>query len=99
MRFTSSLVAVVCIASSLRAAEPPAGFTSLWNGKDLSGLHYMDTFDHRKLDAMSEADRAARLAKWAEESGAHWHVEGDEIVNDGKGAYLRPTKTTATSNC
>jgi hypothetical protein len=92
MRYTSSLVAIVCIASSLRAMEPPAGFTSLWNGKDLAGFHYMSDFDHRKLDAMTEADRTARLEKWAKESAGHWRVEGDEIVNDGKGAFLTTDK-------
>jgi hypothetical protein len=92
MRYTSSLVAIVCIASSLRATEPPAGFISLWNGKDLAGWHYMDTLDPRKLAAMSEADRASQLAKWAKESDGHWSIDGDTIVNDGKGAYLTTDK-------
>jgi hypothetical protein len=92
MRYTSSLVAVVCIATSLRATEPPPGFTSLWNGKDLAGWHYMDTFDPRKLAGMIETDRNGHLAKWAAESVGHWSVDGDMIVNDGKGAYLTTDK-------
>src|SRR4051794_14166405 len=92
MRYIPSLVALVCIASSLEAAEPPAGFTSLWKGKDLAGWHYMDTFDPRKLAAMSEPDRGAHLTKWAAESAGHWSVDGDTIVNDGKGAYLTSDK-------
>lgn len=73
-------------------AAPPAGFKPLWNGNDLCGWHYMDTFDPRKLAAMNESDRAAKLAKWAKDSEGHWKVEGDEIVNDGFGAYLTTDK-------
>ena len=29
----------------------------------------------------------------------HWTVENGELVNDGHGAYLTTTRTTATSNC
>ena len=46
------------------AAQPPPGFTSLFNGKDLSGWRGGDTFDHRALLAMSDADRAAKIAVW-----------------------------------
>jgi hypothetical protein len=85
---------VLGVLSSYHSASssPPAGFAPLWNGKDLSGWHYMDTFDPRKLAAMSESDRAAKLAKWASDSAGHWRIEGNEIVNDGKGAFLTTDK-------
>src|SRR5437868_6756968 len=91
-RFILTTVLLLAVSRPLTAAEAPAGFTPLWNGRDLAGWHYMDTFDIRKLAAMSEPDRAARLAKWANDSQGHWWVEGDQIVNDGKGAFLTTDK-------
>ena len=74
-------------ASSLLAApQPPPGYTALYNGKNLEGWRGGTTFDHRALLAMSEEERAAKIAKWNEELGSHWLVEGDELVNDGKGS-------------
>ncbi|HUR20206.1 MAG TPA: DUF1080 domain-containing protein [Vicinamibacterales bacterium] len=69
------------------SAKPPKGFTALYNGYDLSGWRGGDTFDHRKLLAMSEADRSAQIAKWNETMRAHWTANGAELVNDGQGAY------------
>ena len=74
------------------SARPPAGFTALYNGKDLSGWRGGDTFDHRKLLAMSEADRAAQIARWNETMRAHWTAQGEELVNDGQGAYATTEK-------
>jgi hypothetical protein len=73
------------------AAQPP-GFSLLFNGKDLAGWHYMSDFDIRKLAAMSETDRAAKLAAWAKESQGHWWVENGILINDGKGAFLTTDK-------
>lgn len=72
--------------------EPPPGFTALFNGQDLAGWRGGDTFDHRKLLAMSEADRAAQIAKWTETMKAHWSVQNGELVNDGQGAYATTEK-------
>src|SRR5688572_23627516 len=74
------------------SARPPAGFTALYNGKDLTGWRGGDTFDHRKLLAMSEPDRAAQIAKWNETMRAHWTASGEELVNDGQGAYATTEK-------
>ncbi len=79
-------------ASSQRAATPPAGFTALYNGKDLTGWRGGDTFDHRKLLAMSEPERAVQIAKWTETMRAHWTAQGEELVNDGQGAYATTEK-------
>ena len=70
----------------------PEGFVALFNGKDLAGWHGMKTFDIRKLDAMSEADRKAWLDKSIEDIHEHWTVEGNELVNDGHGDYLTTDK-------
>lgn len=68
--------------------QPPAGFTALFNGKDLAGWHAMGHFSPTKLAAMSKEDRATmRAADW-ENAKQHWSVENGELVNDGKGKYL-----------
>ena len=74
------------------SAEPPAGFVALFNGKDLTGWRGGDTFDHRKLLAMAEDQRAAKIAEWTKTMQEHWRAEGDELVNDGKGAYATTEK-------
>lgn len=70
----------------------PAGFVALFNGKDLAGWHGMPHFDPRQLAAMTEADRAAKLAGWTEDAKQHWSVQDGDLVNDGSGAYLTTDK-------
>src|SRR6516225_8862795 len=72
--------------------EMPQGFTALFNGENLTGWRGGDTFDHRKLLAMSPADRAAQIAKWTATMKGHWTVENGELVNDGHGAYASTEK-------
>lgn len=89
----ASLTALSATGAGLN--QPPPGFTALFNGRDLTGWRGGDTFDHRKLLAMSEADRAAQIKKWTDsmrevnpQTGKpHWYVENGELVNDGFGAY------------
>lgn len=73
-------------------AELPPGFTSVFNGTDLTGWHGMPHFDPRKLAAMTEEERAANLSKWNADAAEHWTVENGELVNDGHGAYLTSDK-------
>jgi len=70
------------------AVEPPEGFTALFNGQDFTGWHGMPHFDPRKLAEMSEEARAEKIAAWTEDAHKHWSIDGNEIVNDGKGTYL-----------
>jgi hypothetical protein len=97
----SGVAVMILFAASLSAqSQPPAGFTALFNGRDLSGWRGGDTFDHRKLLAMPEAERAAQIAKWtatmtqvnSKTGKPHWYVENDELVNDGFGAYATTEK-------
>jgi len=67
---------------------PPKGFVAIFNGKDLTGWHGMATIDPRKLAAMSEEARAAKIKADTEEARKHWSVENGDLVNDGKGPYL-----------
>ena len=76
------------------------GFVPLFNGKDLTGWRGGETFDHRKLLAMTEDKRAEQIDKWnksmmakSDKTGkSHWYVENDELVNDGFGAYATTEK-------
>lgn len=92
-----AIVFSLTLLTQLRAEEPPAGFTALFNGKDLTGWRGGNTYDHRKLLALPEAERAALIAKWnaelkAKDGKAHWTVEGGELVNDGAGSYATTKK-------
>lgn len=71
---------------------PPSGFTALFNGTDLKGWWGASTEDPRVYLALSadafKKKREASLADIRE----HWSVQGDELVNDGKGLYLTTDK-------
>jgi len=79
-------------ATMNRANNPPAGFTALFNGTDLTGWRGGDTFDHRKYLEMPEDKRAEQDAKWTEDMRKHWSVQNGELVNDGNGKYATTTK-------
>lgn len=89
------LTIVLWPAAAAAQATPPPGFTALFNGKDLAGWRGGDTFDHRKLLALPDDERAARIKKWTDSmteankatGKPHWYAENGELVNDGEGAY------------
>ncbi len=85
--FSLCFVIVISLANA-KENTPPAGFTPLFNGKDLTGWHGMGHFDPRVLAAMSDADRAKKHADDLEDVKQHWRVENGELVNDGHGVYL-----------
>ena len=90
------LAAVVFLnVRSLSAADPPEGFTALFNGKNFDGWHGRPHYDPRKLAAMSDEEKAKTIDAWRKETFAHWTIDGDEIVNDGKGPYLTTDKRFA----
>jgi len=83
---------IFAASSEAESAKPPPGFVALFNGKDLTGWRGGDTFDHRKLLAMPENERAAQISKWNDTMRQHWTVQSGELVNDGKGAYASTEK-------
>jgi 3-keto-disaccharide hydrolase len=101
---TAALLAALAFstAQNIRAEDnaPPAGFTTLFNGKDLAGWVGGSTFDQRKLAAMPDAERKAKIDAWTKtmteanpKTGKpHWNVENGELVNDGFGAYATTDK-------
>ena len=99
---TSRKIALVAVALAMlagvsrpSAAAPtkvPAGFTALFNDKDLTGWHGMPHFDPRDLAKLSAEEKAKKIAEWTEDAKKHWTVENGELVNDGNGAYLTTDK-------
>jgi Domain of Unknown Function (DUF1080) len=79
-------------AASAQQPAAPAGFTALFNGRDLGGWRGGDTVDHRKWLAMPEGERAAKNAEWTADMKKHWSVENAELVNDGHGKYATTEK-------
>lgn len=80
---------LVCVAACSTLLLPTdwtnaADSVMLFNGKDFSGWHGRPTVDPRKWSTTPDADKA----KWNQEIADHWKVDGNEIVNDGQGAYL-----------
>ena len=87
MRLLTTLLAVA--ASALFADSPPAGFTPLFNGKDLAGWHGYNPHSVAKLTGEK---KDAMLAKMREEFPQHWSVKDGEILNPGTGAYASTDK-------
>ncbi len=75
------------------AADPPTGFTALFNGKDLTGWHGMGHFNPQKLAKMSKEARAKKHAADLADTRKHWTVDNGELVNDGHGVYLTTDKS------
>ncbi|MGL4463809.1 MAG: 3-keto-disaccharide hydrolase [Planctomycetia bacterium] len=86
--FAAALLAAFASIGHGATPTPPAGFTALFNGHDLTGWHGMPHFDPAKLDAMTPEDKAKQIAVWTEDAKKHWTIDGGELVNDGHGAYL-----------
>lgn len=89
---TLRVLTFLLIAASSARAEPPKGFTALFNDKDLDGWHgwaihekAAGPIDVAKLDASA---KAKKIEAWTADAKKHWSVEKGELVNDGKGAYL-----------
>ena len=82
------ILVFVVLAMSAVAAEAPPGFTTIFNGRDLTGWRGGDTFDHRTLLEMSPVFRAKQIEKWSIELTLHWRVEDGELVSNGIGRFL-----------
>ena len=83
-----AIVAALATAPAAQTVTPPAGFTALYNGRDLTGWRGGDTYDHRKWLALPEAERSKLDADWTADMRAHWRADGAELVNDELGPRL-----------
>lgn len=66
----------------------PEGYRALFDGKSLQGWYGMPHQDPYAWKAMSDEERATKVAQWNEEVAKHWSVVDGAIVNDGNGPYL-----------
>ena len=82
-------------AAPVSSSTPPAGFVNLFNGKDFGNWWGFGTSDPRKFKALPPAEQAKIKEANMKDIQAHWKVEGNEIVNDGKGLYLTTEKEFA----
>jgi hypothetical protein len=87
MRLLTTLLAVT--ASALFAEVPPAGFTSLFNGKDLAGWH---GYNPHSVTKLTGEKKDAMLKKMRDEFPQHWSVKDGEIFNPGTGPYATTDK-------
>ena len=96
MRLLRSPLAPLALAACLllpsaaagQSVTAPAGFTPLFNGRDLTGWYAMEPDGPEAIAALSEEQRAAKKAAETAEAFRHWSVEDGQLVNDGKGPYL-----------
>jgi hypothetical protein len=103
MKRTAFVETALLVAVGLQAAwpqarplnQPPAGFTALFNGKDLSGWRgRQPDYDPAAEAALSKDDLAAKQAQWNTARDLHWKVDAakGEIVSDGQSPHLATIK-------
>jgi 3-keto-disaccharide hydrolase len=86
--------AALALCGAARAADadnkPPAGFTALFNGKDLSG--WQAAIPINKRLGMTPDMLATEQKKKDDAVLPHWVAEDGVLVNDGKGDNLATVK-------
>ena len=97
MMVRSALVitAALLVAAPAAAQKPPSGFTSLFNGKDLSGWRgRQPNYNPAEEAKLSKEELAEKQAKWNADRDAHWRVDTakKEIVSDGQSPHLATVK-------
>ena len=106
MKTTIALLALVLMTSLCFSDESgrqpdntaPAGFVSLFNGKDLTGWRgRQQTYSPYAEAKLTPGERAKKQADWNADMAKHWSVDiaKGEIVSDGKGVYLTTGKDYA----
>ncbi len=81
------LTLLLCLLPTSVVADTPAGFTPLFNGKDLTG--WKGLVGNPKTRAAMSAEELATKQQAADESmRAHWSIADGALVFDGKGESL-----------
>lgn len=91
IRTLSLVVGFALVAAVAPAAESqvvPAGWTALFNGRDLAGWRGRPHFDPAKEAEGTPEERAKRQAEWNADMAKHWSVQDGVIVSDGHGVFL-----------
>jgi hypothetical protein len=99
-RFLTLLLVLIVACVGARAQQrplnqPPAGFTALFNGKDLSGWRGRQGDYSPYVEAkLTPEEKAAKQAQWNADRDLHWRVDvaKGEIVSDGRGVFLTTEK-------
>jgi hypothetical protein len=90
------VIAAAASAGTALAADPPAGFTSLFNGKDFTGWYGWRIHDRggspTDLAKLSPEEKAKKIADWTADMKANWRIENGAMINKGKGAYPATAK-------
>src|SRR4051812_27502841 len=100
---TGGLTVLVNLLAGTAAAQPVspaprAGFTSLFDGKDLKGWRGRPggggVFSPYTEARFTPEERAAKQAEWNADRDLHWRADPakNEIVSDGKGVHLATEK-------
>ena len=97
MMVRSALVvtAALLVAAPAHAQKPPSGFTSLFNGKDLSGWRgRQPNYNPAEEAKLTKEELAEKQAKWNADRDTHWRVDTakQEIVSDGQSPHLATVK-------
>jgi hypothetical protein len=88
----------VSLLAQPKAQVPPAGFTSLFNGKDLTGWRGRPggggVFSPYVEAKFTPEERTAKQAEWNADRDKHWSVDAatGELVSDGHGVHLATEK-------
>ena len=97
---TAALLGAAWLATapvkSMQTSEPPRGFTSIFNGKDLTGWRgRQPDYSPHEQARLTPADLEAKQAAWDVERDRHWRVDvaKGELVSDGQGPHLATEKT------
>ena len=91
----ATFILFIGINLSLIGGDAPKGFKSLFNGEDLSGWWGLGTEDPAKWMALTPEALLDKESRSLEDIAKHWSIDGDELVNDGKGLYLSTKKNYA----
>lgn len=89
---TSFCLAGLCAPLTRAAEGPPPGFSSLFNGTDLSGWWGAETEDPRKYMALDPDAFKKKHDGSLDNIREHWRAENNELINDGQGLYLTTEK-------
>jgi len=87
--FSHSIAALVALgaltSASLGIAQTSdTGFTKLFDGTSFDGWHGRPHIHPDDYDKATDEQKR----QWADEIAKHWSIDGDELVNDGHGAYM-----------
>jgi hypothetical protein len=92
---TAALLIAVTAPAPAAAQTRPAGFTPLFNGKDLTGWRgRQPNYNPAEEAKLSKEALAEKQAQWNAERDAHWRVDAakKEIVSDGSSPHLATVK-------